>query len=65
MRIAAPLRVAVSLFALGGGAFCLREFILTSEAVCEVARPEMRQRIMQGLRIAVREQRFLLAFTFD
>ena len=55
------IRIAVGLLALGGGAFYLREFVLSSEAVCRIAPPARRHRIMEGLRTAVRQQRLALA----
>lgn len=55
------IRLAVGLLALGGGAFYLREFVVSSDAVCKVAPPERRRRIMDGLKRAVREQRLPLA----
>ncbi len=55
------IRLAVGVLALGGGAFYLREFVLSSEAVCKVARPEGRRRIMDKLRTAVGRQQLLLA----
>ena len=55
------IRVAVGLVALGGGAFYLREFVLSNEAVCRVTRPDSRRRIMRGLTEAVRERQLLLA----
>ncbi len=55
------IRVAVGLFALGGGLFYLREFVLSGDAVCKVASPERRRQIMDGLRNAVRQQSFPLA----
>jgi glutaredoxin len=55
------IRIAVGVVALGGGAFYLREFVLSSDAICEVTGPEKRQRIMEGLRNAVRQRQLLLA----
>lgn len=57
------IRIAIGALALGGGAFYLREFVLSNEAVCKITRPEKRQRIMEGLRSAVRKQRLLLAIS--
>jgi thiol-disulfide isomerase/thioredoxin len=57
------IRLAVGVLALGGGAFYLREFVLSSEAVCKVTPPGKRQRIMEGLRRAVRQRRLFLALS--
>ncbi len=55
------IRVAVGVFALASGAYYLREFAVNRDAVCKVTSPGRRQRIMESLRHAVQEERFLLA----
>ena len=55
------IRIAVGAFAIASGAFYLREFILSNEAVCRVTSPERRQSIMAALKNVVRQQRFALA----
>jgi hypothetical protein len=55
------IRIVVGVLALGGGAFYLREYVLSAEDVCKVTTPLQRRRIMEGLKRAVREQRLLLA----
>ncbi|MGI9382087.1 MAG: hypothetical protein ACR2PO_02960 [Methyloligellaceae bacterium] len=55
------IRVAIGVFALGSGAYYLREFAVNTAAECKVTSPGRRQRIMASLKHAVQEERFLLA----
>jgi glutaredoxin len=55
------IRIAVGLLALGGGAFYLREFVLSAEDVCKVTSPQRRQRIMAGLKRSVHQRQLVLA----
>lgn len=55
------VRLAVGLFALGSGAYYLREFAANSAAECRVTDPMQRRRIMDAFRASVAEKRFLLS----
>lgn len=55
------IRLAVGVVALAGGGYYLREFVLRNDAVCKVTRPGARQKIMEGLRSAVRQRQLLIA----
>jgi glutaredoxin len=55
------IRAAVGVFALGAGAYYLREFARNPDAVCPVTTPGERQRVMDRLRSAVSERSFVMA----
>ncbi len=55
------VRVAISLLAIGGGFYFLREFWTKPEAVCHVASPGRRQRIMAAFRAIVQQNQLVLA----
>lgn len=55
------IRAAVGVFALGAGAYYLREFIRNPDATCAVATPGERQRVMDRLKTVVSERSFLMA----
>jgi hypothetical protein len=55
------LRVVIGAVALVGGVFYLREYVRNPQAICHVAGESRRQRIMQRMRAATTEPRFLLA----
>lgn len=55
------IRGAIGVFALGAGAYYLREFVLNPEAACRVTTPGERQRVMDRLRSAVSERSFVMA----
>lgn len=55
------IRLAVGVFALGAGAYYLREFWTNPDAVCPVTSPGEKQRVMDRLRSAVAERSFLVA----
>ena len=55
------IRAAVGVFALGAGAYYLREFVRSPDATCPVTSPGEKQRVMDRLRSAVSERSFLLA----
>lgn len=55
------IRAGVGIFALGAGAYYLREFVRNPGAVCPVTSPGEKQRVMKRLRAAVSERSFLIA----
>lgn len=55
------IRAAVGVFALGAGAYYLREFMRNREATCRVGSPGEKQRVMDRLRRVVTERSFLVA----
>lgn len=55
------IRAAVGVFALGAGAYYLREFVRNPNAVCAVTTPGERQRVMDRLKTAVAERSFAMA----
>ncbi len=55
------IRAAVGVFALGAGAYYLREFVRNPNAACAVTTPGERQRVMDRLRSAVSERSFVMA----
>jgi glutaredoxin len=55
------IRMAVGVFALGAGAYYLREFVRNPGAVCQVTSPGQRQRVMDRFRAVVSNSSFGLA----
>jgi glutaredoxin len=55
------IRGAVGVFALGAGAYYLREFVRNPNATCPITTPGERQRVMDRLRSAVSERSFVMA----
>jgi glutaredoxin len=55
------IRAAVGVFALGAGAYYLREFVRNPDAACPVASPGGKQHVMDRLRAAVSERSFVMA----
>lgn len=55
------IRMGIGVFALGAGAYYLREFVRNPNAACAVTSPGQRQRVMDRLKLAVSERSFLIA----
>jgi glutaredoxin len=55
------VRAAIGLVALGGGAYCIREYFANREATCKVTAPARRRQVFERLRALASERRFLLA----
>lgn len=55
------VRTMISLLAIGGGLYFLKEYWAKPEAVCHVTNPGRRQKIMAAFRGAVQENRLLLS----
>jgi hypothetical protein len=55
------IRAAVGVFALGAGAYYLREFARNPNAACALTTPGERQRVMDRLKSAVSESSFIMA----
>jgi glutaredoxin len=55
------IRAAVGVFALGAGAYYLREFVRNPEAACPVTTPGEKQHVMDRLKSAVSERSFAIA----
>ncbi len=55
------IRIAVGIVALVAGGYYVSEYVRNPAALCKVTAPEQRQRVMDGIRQAVRQRSFLLA----
>ncbi len=55
------VRVIISLLAIGGGLYFLREYWTKPEAVCHVTNPGRRQRIMSAFRATVEHNQLVLS----
>ncbi len=55
------IRVLVSLLAIGGGFYFLREYWTKPESVCHVTSPGRRQKIMAAFRATVQQNRLVLS----
>jgi glutaredoxin len=55
------VRAAIGVVALGGGAWCVREYFVNREAVCKVTAPARRREVFARLRALASEPSFMLA----
>ena len=55
------VRVIISLLAIGGGFYFLREYWTKPEAVCQVTNPGRRQKIMSAFRATVQQNQLILS----
>ncbi|NNF77600.1 MAG: hypothetical protein HKN05_06180, partial [Rhizobiales bacterium] len=55
------IRVIISLLAIGGGFYFLREYWTKPEGVCHVTNPGRRQKIMAALRSTVQQNQLMLS----
>jgi glutaredoxin len=55
------IRAGVGVFALGAGAYYLREFVCNPNAACPITTPGEKQRVMDQLKSAVTQRSFVVA----